>query len=250
MKAVPVPVDAEGLRVDTGIATAPDAAFAIVTPGQQAPTGVQLSLERRRSLLAWAAREDGWIIEDDYLGGLQLSGRAAPALAADDPGGRVIYIGTFSKTLSPVLGLGFVVAPLSLAERFGEVAAYLNPAPNSTTQLALAGFLGGGHFLRHLRHMKQLYRERRDALHRRIGPDLGIEAFAALGLVARLPKGMDDVALARRAVEKGVAPCPLSLWYSNPAEARSGLILSVTNLKPNRLDRACETLVELIAEEA
>lgn len=250
LKPVPVPVDAKGIRVDHGVRAAPDAALAIVTPGQQAPTGVTLSPERRAALLAWAAREDAWVIEDDYLGELQLGGRAAPSMAADDPSGRVIHVGTFSKTISPTLGLGFVVAPLSLAARFGEVAGYLNPAPNVTTQLALADFIGDGHFLRHLRHMKGLYRERRDDLHARIGKGIAVEAFAGLAVIAHLPKGADDLELAKRAPEFGIAPAPLSVWHAQPADAQPGLVLCVTNLRKPVIEKACEALAMLIEDPA
>lgn len=246
LKPIPVPVDAEGIRVDHGVRAAPDAALAIVTPGQQAPTGVTLSPERRAALLAWAAREDAWIIEDDYLSELQLGGRAAPAMAADDPAGRVIHIGTFGKTISPALGLGFVVAPLALAARFGEVAGFLNPAPNVTTQLALTDFLADGHFLRHLRHMKDLYRQRRDDLHARLDPKIAVDAFAGLAVIAHLPREYDDVALAKRAPEFGIAPAPLSIWHSQPAEAQPGLVLCVTNLRKPLLDKACDALATLI----
>ncbi len=99
---------------------APDAKLVVVTPGQQAPLGVTLSLERRLRLLDWAAQESAWVIEDDYLSELQLKGRAAPALASLDRGGRVIHIGSFSKTISPTLRLGFLVAPISLMSRFAE----------------------------------------------------------------------------------------------------------------------------------
>jgi len=245
-KVIPVPVDAEGIRVDIGVARAPDALAAVVTPGQQAPLGIPLSPARRRALLAWAQREDGWVIEDDYLSELQLSGRAAPALAADDPAGRVIHIGSFGKTLSPVLGLGFLVAPVSLAERFGTVAALLSPAPNSTTQLALAQFMADGHYLRHLRHMKRLYRERRDALHAYLGDEVAVDAFAGLALLARLPRGADDVDLANRALGKGIAPLPLSVWFSNPEEAEPGFLLCVTNLRKGQLEKACDSLTDLI----
>ncbi|MES2531201.1 MAG: aminotransferase class I/II-fold pyridoxal phosphate-dependent enzyme, partial [Pseudomonadota bacterium] len=88
--SVPVPVDAEGLDVAAGIATAPHAAMAMVTPGQQAPLGVALSPARRRALLDWAAAAGAWVVEDDYLGELQLQGRAAPSLAARDTVGRVL----------------------------------------------------------------------------------------------------------------------------------------------------------------
>lgn len=246
MKIVPVPVDGEGIVVEHGIATAPEAAIAVVTPGQQAPTGVPLSPRRRRALLEWAAREDAWIIEDDYLSELQLSGRATPALAGSDPHGRVIHIGSFGKTLSPALGLGFVVAPLSLAARFGEVAGYLMPAPNTTTQLALASFIADGHYLRHLRHMKGLYRERRDALKVCLGEACGEDAFAGLAVLTRLPSGADDVALAAQALDLGIAPVPLSIWSSDPGQANPGLLLGVTNLRPGQLERACAALKQLI----
>lgn len=90
-----------------------------------------MSLARRRELLEWARRNDAWIVEDDYLSELQLQGRAAPALASLEHGGRVLHIGTFSKTISPAPRLGFVVVRPELADRFGELAACLAPAPLS-----------------------------------------------------------------------------------------------------------------------
>ena len=130
LSIVPIPVDAEGLNVDYGIENAADAALAVVTPGQQAPLGSTLSLRRRLQLLEWAASSGAWIIEDDYLSELQLEGRPAPALASLDEGKRVIHIGSFSKTISPGLRLGFVVVPTELAIAFFEVAATLAPAPS------------------------------------------------------------------------------------------------------------------------
>jgi len=125
----PIPVDGEGVDVEYGLRHAPDAALVVVTPGQQAPLGSTLSLARRLRLLDWAAQDKSWVIEDDYLGELQLEGRAAPALASIDRNGRVIHIGSYSKTISPALRLGFLVAPLPLASQFAEVAACLAPAP-------------------------------------------------------------------------------------------------------------------------
>jgi len=248
VEPVPVPVDAEGIQVNLGVAAAPKAKLAIVTPCEQAPTGVSLSSRRRRQLLDWADREGAWIIEDDYLGALQLSGRVSPALAAERSETRVIHIGTFSKSLSPALGLGFVVAPIPLAGRFAEIAAFLNPAPNPTTQLALANFLSDGYFLRHLRHMKRLYRERRDALESHLGRNIEIERAGGLALVARLRKGADDVALARRATDRGIAPLPLSIWYQDHSTAQPGLLLSATNVHGRNLVKASETLFRLIGE--
>jgi GntR family transcriptional regulator/MocR family aminotransferase len=246
MTPVSVPVDDEGIDVSIGIERAGDAAMAVVTPGQQAPTGVVLSKARRRQLLDWAAESGAWVIEDDYLSELQLRGRAATALASQDPHGRTIHIGSFGKTLSPTIGLGFVVAPASIAARFGEVAACLAPAPNTTTQLALTGFLADGHYLRHLRNMKRLYTARRDALAKRLGNDAGIEVMAGLAMMLKLDAETDDVALARRAFEHDIAPMPLSVWYQDPAHRVPGLLVSVTNLQDRSLEKACASLQTLI----
>lgn len=243
---VPVPVDGQGIDVGRGIALAPDAALAVVTPGQQAPTGVTLSPDRRRALLRWAAEAGSWIVEDDFLSELQLEGRAAPALAAEDPEGRVIHIGSFSKTLSPALGLGFLVAPLALAERFGEIVTCLAPAPSPTAQAAVATFLAEGHYLRHLRHMKRLYAARRDALRACLGAMAGQGTTSGLALLLRLPPGSDDVAIARLAFDRGLAPMALSPWFADPAARWPGLLLSVTNLRDGQPETAWARLRPLI----
>jgi GntR family transcriptional regulator/MocR family aminotransferase len=250
VEVVPVPVDGEGMQVARAIELAPDAALAVVTPSQQAPLGVAMSSARRSALLDWAVKTGGWIIEDDFLSELQLSGRTGPALAAEDANDRVIHIGCFSKTLSPALGLGFLVAPLQLAELFGEVAACLQPAPNATTQLALSGFIADGHYLRHLRLMKKLYCERRDALIACLGEGVDIGGPSGLAVIVWLPAGADDKALARAALEHGIAPTPLSGWYFNSADAMPGLLLGVSNLSKGQLEKACATLKRLIEASA
>src|SRR5262245_44910232 len=169
MTVTAVPVDAEGLDVAAGVPSAAEAELAVVTPGQQAPLGMTMSFPRRLALLAWARRNGAYIIEDDYLSELQLKGRAAPALASLDHGGRVLHIGSFSKTISPALRLGFLVVPPELARRFGDLAGCLAPAPAVAVPGAVAEFLRDGHYLRHLRHMKRLYAARREVLLRCLG---------------------------------------------------------------------------------
>src|ERR1700743_989546 len=129
LSLAPIPVDADALDFDHAIRRHPGARLAVVTPGQQAPLGPTLSLDRRLRLLEWAAANRAWVIEDDYLSELQLTGRAAPALASLDRDGRTIHIGSFSKTISPALRLGFLVAPPAFASRCAEVAACLAPPP-------------------------------------------------------------------------------------------------------------------------
>jgi GntR family transcriptional regulator/MocR family aminotransferase len=245
----PVPVDAEGLDIMAGQRLFPGAAIAVVTAGQQAPTGVALSLARRLALLDWAQRSGGWILEDDYLGELQLKGRAAPALASLDQAGRVLHIGTFSKTITPGLRLGFLVVPPALAERFGTAAACLAPAPAAVIQRAVADFIAEGHFLRHLRRMKRLYAGRRDAVLtalRAAAPAGCAVHQGGLAVLLDLPDGTDDVGIAKRAVLRGLAPVPLSPWRTGTS--RPGLLLGVTNVPVDRARELCERLAALIPQ--
>lgn len=251
IEAVPVPVDREGIDVARGIARAPHAALALVTPGQQAPLGVALSPRRRAALLDWAARSRGWIVEDDYLSELQLQGRAVPALGARERDARVLHIGSFSKTLSPALRLGFLVVPPGEAERFTRAAAVLSPSSSPLMQLALSGFMREGHYLRHLRRMKRLYLSRRDALTAALDAVSASSVKSGLSVLLQLPPGLhDDVALAQAARAHAMSPSPLSPWYAGPGPAHAGLVLGVTNLPEDSARATCERLMRLIAQHA
>jgi GntR family transcriptional regulator/MocR family aminotransferase len=249
MTVAGVPVDEDGLDINAGTRIAPEAALAVVTPGQQAPLGMPMSLARRISLLSWAKQHDAWIVEDDYLGELQLKGRAAPALASLDRDGRVLHIGTFSKTISPALRLGFVVVPLSMAHRFGDVAVCLAPAPAASVQHAVTEFMHDGHYLRHLRRMKRLYAARQAALVRCLNDlaseSIRVQAAAGMTVVAALPQSISDIDIASRARLFGLAPVPLSPWYmSNPEQ--QGLLLGVTNLNEKTVAANCSRLLEIV----
>lgn len=248
LKPVPVPVDTDGIDVEHGLRHARDAALVMVTPGQQAPLGATLSLARRLQLLDWAALDNVWVIEDDYLSELQLEGRAAPALASLDRAGRVIHIGSFSKTISPALRLGFVVAPPAVASRFAEMAACLAPAPAPAMQLALAEFMRDGHYLRHLRRTKRLYATQRDALLAYLRPRLPADVEATgLAVLLKLPDGTDDISIARETLAFGIGPSSLSLWYADAASARAGLLLGVATAPHKVIDAACDRLLETVA---
>jgi GntR family transcriptional regulator / MocR family aminotransferase len=251
MAVTAVPVDAEGLDVAAGIKLAPDALLAVVTPGQQAPLGTTMTLARRRALLAWAEASGAWIVEDDYLSELQLEGRAAPALASLDHAGRVLHVGTFSKTISPALRLGFLVVPPALARLFGDVAACLAPAPGAPIQRAVADFLRDGHYLRHLRRMKRLYAARRaalvDCLRAEAGAAMAVQATAGMAVVTRLPDGVSDVDVAARALRAGMAPVPLSPWYMHTPQPQ-GLLLGVTNVDERRLVEDCRRLADVVRQ--
>ena len=242
----PIPVDANGSDVDHGVQVAPDAAVAVVTPGQQAPLGSTLSQARRILLLDWAAQTGAWIIEDDYLSELQLKGRAAPALASLDRVGRVIHIGSFSKTISPTLRLGFLVAPASLVTQFAEAATCLAPAPGPSVQLATAEFMREGHYMRHLRRTKRVYAARRDALQRHLGTRMHDLRVAGLAVLLQLPKRARDTVIAKEALAYGLAPAPLSPWYMSSESAKSGLLLGVATTPDQYLETSCARLCEII----
>ncbi|MBB4359712.1 GntR family transcriptional regulator/MocR family aminotransferase [Bradyrhizobium sp. CIR18] len=246
LSIVPIKVDADGIDVDDGLQQAPDAALVVVTPGQQAPLGSTLSLARRSRLLDWATQNNAWVIEDDYLSELQLKGRATPALASLDRAGRVIHIGSFSKTVTPALRLGFVVAPAALASRFAETAACLAPAPGPAVQLATADFIREGHYLRHLRRTKRAYTAQGDALLKQLRTRTTNVAIAGLAAVLRLPDGAPDLAIARQAASFGLGPTPLSLWYASKASARPGLMLGVATSPLKRIDASCDRLLQII----
>lgn len=234
VKIVPVPVDENGLMVEEGKRLSPYAKFAMVTPSHQSPLGVTLSLERRMALLEWASSAGSWIIEDDYDSEFRYQGRPLPALKSLDRNDRVIYAGTFSKVLFPGLRLAYVVAPASAVARFQAVSSNLNAGCPYLFQAGVADFIAEGHFSRHLKKMRLLYAERRAVTQRvfqeilddRIRIDL---RPGGLHMLAQLADHEDDVMIAEKARELGLATHALSRWYIN-AKSQQGLLLGFANV--------------------
>jgi GntR family transcriptional regulator/MocR family aminotransferase len=146
------------------------------------------------------------------------------------------------------LRLGFLVAPISLLSRFAEVAACLAPPPGPSVQLATAEFIREGHYLRHLRRTKRAYSAQRDALLERLQLHLKAASITTAGLAAllRLPDGASDTSIARETLAFGMAPAPLSTWYSRPASGRSGLLLGIATVPNKHLARSCDRLCGII----
>ncbi len=163
-RIVPVPVDRDGLDVSAGIKLCRRARVAYVTPSHQYPLGATMSAARRLQLLEWAHRYKAWIVEDDYDSEYRYESMPVASMQGLDPGSRVIYIGTFSKTLFPSLRLGYIVIPSSLVGRFLAVRQTNDLCPSHLYQAALADFISGGHFARHVRKTRLLYAARRNAL--------------------------------------------------------------------------------------
>lgn len=245
-RIVPVGVDCSGLRVTDGIAAAPHARLVVTTPSHQSPMCVALSLPRRLALLEWAARTDAWIVEDDYDGEFHYGGRPLPALKSLDRRDRVIYAGSFSKTLLPELRLGFLVAPAELIDRFDEAARLQAATPAPFMQAVLAAFMEEGHYARHLQRMRRLYASRRAALAEAMAMTFG-EALAmeiepgGMHLLARLRRGLSDTEIAAASREAGPAIYALSS-LSVARRPPRGLLLSFTNVPEQRACDLCRRL--------
>jgi GntR family transcriptional regulator/MocR family aminotransferase len=250
VRAVPVPVDADGLDVEAGLARSPHARAAYITPSHQYPMGMTLSATRRMQLLNWAARHDGWIIEDDYDSEYRYAGHpiaAVQGLSAED---RVIYAGTFSKVLFPALRVGYLVIPKSLIAGFCAARDAIDLFSATLFQRALADFIAEGHFARHIRRMRMLYMERRalliTALREMKGARLEIvSAEAGMHLVALLPRGADDWAISRAAAAAGLSVQPLSLCCLEKPK-RPGLILGYGGTDARQIQAGARRLSALL----
>src|SRR5207245_851758 len=163
-KVIHIPVDREGFDLDRAIKHYKHARLVYVTPSHQFPLGITMSLSRRLALLEWAQRSNALIIEDDYNSEYRYAGRPLASLQGLDKAGRVIYIGTFSKTIFPSLRLGCIVVPKDLTSTFIAARALIDRHSPSLDQATLADFINEGHFARHIRRMRTLYEERQAIL--------------------------------------------------------------------------------------
>ncbi|MCB4771325.1 PLP-dependent aminotransferase family protein [Ancylobacter sp. Lp-2] len=212
---VAVPVDEEGIVVEDGIAQAPDARLAYVSPSKQFPLGMELSLERRHALLQWANAAGAWVLEDDYDTEFRYAGRPMPALHALDREGRVLYFGTFSKMLFPGLRLGFAVLPDALVEAFVSARAIVGRYSPMLEQALVARFMEDGHLATHVRRMRRLYAQRQDYLLRAIEQRLSRWMMAAptntgMEIIARLARGLSGRAVAEAAAQRGLEILPIA----------------------------------------
>lgn len=224
-RVVSVPVDGDGLVVQQ---LPNDARLVYVTPAHQFPLGVRMSLARRAALLEWAGDHDAAVVEDDYDSDFRFGGRPVDALHSLDRSGRVIYVGSFSKTMLPSLRLGYCVVPpgiLTAMCRARFVADWHGP---SALQGALAGFIDEGRLAAHIRRMRRMYMARRDRLASLLDSDFGdvltrIPAAAGLHLAAWVRWDDADVAgWVRRAAYRGVALTAVQDYAF--AQTRPGLV--------------------------
>lgn len=243
---VPVPIDGEGLSVESGLRLAPNFKLVFVTPAHQQPLGVTMSLKRRFALLQAADSADAYIVEDDYDGEFCYGRHPQPTLKSVDEADRVIYVGTFSKSLFPALRLGYFICPQPLVEVMRRVtSAYLQGVP-SNPQAVVADFIEEGHFATHLRRMRQIYAERHqvllDAARRLLAGRLDVvPTDTGLHTIARLGAGLSEAAATEAALAHDVTVAPIGRFCISPIETK-GLVLGFSGIRPAEIVKGVETL--------
>ncbi|NWE75062.1 MocR-like pyridoxine biosynthesis transcription factor PdxR [Pseudomonas yamanorum] len=242
IKAIPVPVDQDGMQVSQAVQQGKGARAVVVTPAHQSPLCVSLSLPRRLELLDWASRQQAWIIEDDYDGEYRYVSRPLPALKSLDRDGRVLYAGTFSKVLFPGIRLAYLVVPDAQVERFEHVSqTFLGGCPE-LTQAIVATFMAEGHFARHIQRMRKLYGERREAtargLRKALGEQISIDAQpGGMHLILRLNAQQSDRLCVERLAQAGIYAEALSDWNIQ-GQTGPGLLLGFANIESEAVAEA------------
>lgn len=248
--SVAMPVDAEGLRMQqTDLPQTPR--FICTTPSHQYPLGMIMSLSRRRMLLEYAASRKIWIIEDDYDSEFRYDSRPLAALQGMDTHDRVLYMGTFSKTMFPSMRIGFLVVPESLATAFAIGVSELYRGSQVFMQAIMADFMIEGHFAAHIRRMRILYAERLKILQEAIAYHFADRITltggeAGLHLTLGLPAQCDDLAICRDARAVGILIRPLSPYYMDSKTAKRGLLLGYGCVSSEQIRAAFDKLAVII----
>ncbi|RXZ80485.1 PLP-dependent aminotransferase family protein [Paenibacillaceae bacterium] len=213
-------LERDGISMDDLLAS--DAQAAYVTPSHQFPYGMTLSASKRIKLLQWAKERSGYIIENDYDGEFRYSGRPIPSLQSVDEEGRVIYLGTFSKALTPAFRLSYMVLPDRLLGQFRRREHSYDQLASPIFQKTQQLFMASGDFGRHMRRMRKVYQKKRDALLHAVQqawPADKVEVIGAdsgMHLLLKVNNGMEEAELVRSAKQRGVGVYPTSAYALLP----------------------------------
>lgn len=244
----PLPLDKSGLRADALAAS--DASVVYLTPSHHFPLGTVMPAARRMEILRWAsAAPDRYIIEDDYDSEFRYASRPIPALGEMDRAGRVVYVNTFAKSLSPALRIGYLVLPDALMARYRERFSLYSSTVPSFDQHTLAAFMRTGGFERHISRSRKVYQARRDALMAALDRELAdlphevSRSEAGLHLLLHMRNGMLERELIERARAVGVRVYGLSAYYTPPVKPpKATLVLGYAGLTERQIDEAAALL--------
>lgn len=249
LRMVGIPVDEQGMQVDRleKLLQLHRVKLIYTIPNFQNPTGSCLSLQRRRQLITLADRYNVPILEDDYVGDLRYGGRVQPALKALDPGGRVIYVSTFSKMLMPGLRVGFLAADGPIFEKLTHFKHNIDLATSGLIQRAVESFVTVGRYQAHLRRTCQAYGKRRDAMMKAIRQYLppSVSTSQPEGgffMWLRLPDGISAEKLLSTACEEGAAFSPGNRFFIDEEEGDAFMRLNFAAQAPERIEEGIRRL--------
>ncbi len=252
LSTVAIPVDAQGMKVEQLQKTSANIAY--VTPSHQFPLGSVMSIKRRLSLLQWAKEADNrYIIEDDHDSEFRYIGRPIPALQSLDTNQKVIYIGTFSRSIAPAIRVGYMVLPLPLNTLYQEKLSHYSSTVSRLDQTILTDFLRQGHFERHLNRMKKLYKVKHDTMLECLN-GFGnlitvIGENAGLHLVVQVNLPVSEQTLLEKARKQGIRLYPLSPYFMNDTPTRRpAFLMGFANLEEDEIQKGLQTFLNLLTE--
>ena len=244
-ETVPVGLDRYGMRVDALEDSGADIAY--VTPSHQYPTGIVMPIRRRMELLKWADEGERYIVEDDYDSEFRYKGKPIPALQGYDVHGRVIYLGTFSKSIAPAIRLSYMVLPEELAKIYRERLGFIHSTVSKVDQMIVTRFLEEGHYERHLNKTRSLYRSRHDMLLEALRPLLAVSRVsgenAGVHLLLTFENGRTEQELVSLAKEQGIKVYGLSDYCIEEGRKEGAtILLGYANLSEEEIRDAAEVL--------
>lgn len=250
-KIYPISMDESGMCVEQLQKT--DANLAYVTPAHQYPTGVIMPVGRRSQLLAWAKKDpDRYIIEDDYDSEFRYKGKPIPALQGYDIHERVIYLGTFSRSIAPALRMSYMVLPESLLCVYEREYRFINSTVSKIDQKIVERFLAEGYYERHLNRMRALYKSRHDTLLNALKPLLSIGSvsgeYAGVHLLFTFHDGRSEEDAVKKAKQGGIRIYGLSTFETQKMQRSCTILLGFANLPEEEIRAGAALLAEKLLE--
>ena len=243
---IQVSMDKNGMKVTELEKSGADIAY--VTPSHQYPTGVIMPIRRRMELLKWACEEQGrYIVEDDYDSEFRYKGKPIPALKGYDASDKVIYLGTFSKSIAPAIRLSYMVLPKPLLEAYEQKARFVNSTVSKVDQLIVQKFIEEGYYERHLNKTRALYKSRHDVLIEELRPMADICTIsgenAGVHLLLTFQNGMAEEELIDRAARADIRVYGLSDYrIRENCEEKATILLGYANLTEDQIREAARLL--------
>lgn len=249
----PIDMDKYGMEVKKLKET--DADIAYVTPSHQYPTGIVMPIKRRMELLKWAVEKEGrYIIEDDYDSEFRYKGKPIPALQGYDAHGKVVYLGTFSKSIAPAIRLSYMVLPKPLMEVYESKCRFIHSTVSKVDQLIVQKFIEEGYYERHLNKTRALYKSRHDQLIAGLKPLYGqcriSGEHAGVHLLLTFENGMTEQMLIDKAYSEGIKVYGLSDYIIRERkDDRATILLGYANMPEKKIEDACSILCRIWTEK-